>query len=73
MAKLSFTEHPETVGETYVEHLGSSWGFAATMFRAGIAALIHGIFPFLCVTTGSTIIRGLHTRMVTHRGKPAAR
>jgi hypothetical protein len=73
MAKLSFTEHPEAVGETYVEHLGSSWSFAGTMFRAGFAALIHGIFPFLCVTTGSTIVRGLHDRMVIHRTKPTAR
>ena len=73
MAKLSFTEHPQTVGETYAEHLGSSWRFAGTMFRAGIAALIHGVFPFLCVTTGSTIVRGLHARMVTHRSKQPAR
>ena len=27
----AFTQHPETVGETYFEHLGSASGYAATM------------------------------------------
>lgn len=69
MSKLSFTKHPETVGESYIEHLGTSWGFAKTMFGAAFAAFVHGLFPFLFVSTGSSIVRRLHDRMVTHRVK----
>jgi hypothetical protein len=39
------------------------------MIIGGIACLLHGIFPFLFVRTGSDQIRLLHERMVTHRRK----
>ncbi|MBN8888895.1 MAG: hypothetical protein ABS99_05320 [Acetobacteraceae bacterium SCN 69-10] len=72
MAKVSFTEHPASVGENYVEHLGSAWGFGAAMLRGSLACFIHGVFPFLCLTTGSRTIRDLHERMVTHRVRTPA-
>jgi hypothetical protein len=37
------------------------------MIGAGIACWLHGLFPFLFCTTGSSTIRELHERMVTHR------
>jgi hypothetical protein len=63
----AFTEHPETVGETYLEHLGSAWGFAATMFAGGAACLAHGLFPFAFQKSGSRRIVQLHERMVANR------
>lgn len=63
----AFTQHPETVGETYFQHLGSAWGFAATMLVGAAACLLHGLFPFAFKTAGSQRIRDLHDRMVTHR------
>ena len=62
-----FCDHPETVGETYFEHLESASHFGGRMVLAGIACLLHGIFPFLFVTTGSRTVRHLHERMITHR------
>jgi len=62
-----FTEHPASVNETYGEHFVMSWSFAFRLLGAGLACLVHGIFPFLCVTTGSSTIRELHERMVTNR------
>lgn len=70
MNKWSFTSHPDSVGETYFEHLAASWGFARRMLVAGLAALLHGIFPFLCVSTGSSIVKQLNEKMVVHRIKP---
>ena len=32
----AFTEHPESVGETYTEHLSAALGFAFTMARASV-------------------------------------
>ncbi len=69
----AFTHHPETVGETYLEHLGTAWGFASTMFLGAMACLLHGLFPFAFQTSGSRRIRELHERMVTHRTAPKAR
>lgn len=66
----AFTRHPETVGETYFEHLGSAWGFASTMAVGAMACLLHGLFPFAFQTSGSRRIRELHERMVTHRTAP---
>lgn len=63
----AFTQHPETVGESYFQHLGSAWGFAATMAVGAVACLLHGLFPFAFQASGSRRIRDLHTRMVTHR------
>jgi hypothetical protein len=70
--KTQFTDHPHAVGESYVEHMGMSFGFGRAMLLGGLACLLHGIFPFLFVKTGSDTIRGLHTRMVAHRGRSAS-
>ncbi len=66
MMKL-FTEHPATVGETYFEHMGVAFGFGGRLMLSGIACLLHGIFPFLFVKTGSEAVDELHERMLTHR------
>jgi len=63
----AFTEHPASVNETYFEHLASAWSFSFRMLFAGVACFLHGLFPFLCVTTGSSTIRQLYERMVTNR------
>jgi hypothetical protein len=67
-----FTEHPAAVGETYWQHLTHAAGFAFWMTVGGIACLLHAIFPFTCVTTGSGIIRKLHDRMVVNRTQASA-
>jgi len=66
----AFTQHPETVGESYFEHLCSAWGFAATMALGAVACALHGLFPFAFQSSGSRRIRDLHERMVTHRTAP---
>ena len=65
----AFTEHPESVGETYFQHMRTSFGFGAHMLLAGTGCILHGLFPFLCVKTGSNTIIKLHRKMVTHRDK----
>jgi hypothetical protein len=72
MLREAFCSHPETVGETYAEHLESAWSFGARRVLAGLACLMHGVFPFLFVTTGSRAVRHLHERMITHRARVRA-
>ena len=63
----AFTHHPETVGETYVEHLASASGFAATMLVGAACCFLHGLFPFAFQKSGSRRIIALHERMVANR------
>jgi hypothetical protein len=63
----AFTEHPASVGESYLQHLGQAACFGTRMVAAGIACLVHGVLPFLFVHTGSHAISELNARMVTHR------
>lgn len=67
-----FTDHPRAVGETYSEHLGMACRFGVRMIAAGSACVLHGVFPFLFVRTGSTTVRHLHDEMITHRSRASA-
>ena len=57
------TEHLSEAGETYPEHFVRAAGFGTAMLAGGLACLVHALFPFLCVTTGSRCIRRLHSRI----------
>jgi hypothetical protein len=70
MPMNAFTEHPQSVGENYWEHMAASLSFAGTMLLGAGAALVHSVFPFLMVKTGSRIVTRLHERMVAHRARP---
>lgn len=62
-----FTSHPASVGETYAEHFGVATRFGLRMIGGGVAAILHGVFPFLFTTTGSRTIEALHGEIVTKR------
>ena len=67
--KDRFTDHPETVGETYTEHFSSAMGFSLSLFKAAFCCGVHAIFPFMFEKTGSESITTLHDRMVTNRSR----
>jgi hypothetical protein len=58
-----FLDHPESVDETYFEHMRFAGTFSFWLLVAGLAAAVHAIVPALCETTASRIIQRLHTRM----------
>jgi hypothetical protein len=64
-----FTAHPESVGETYFQHMGMAFSFSLTMLLSAFAGLVHGVFPFLFVKTGSSTITRLYERMVSRRNR----
>ncbi|ABC64081.1 DUF6356 family protein [Erythrobacter litoralis] len=64
-----FTEHPGSVGETYLEHLQVAWSFGFPLVRAGIGCIVHGLLPFLCSNTGSKTILAQHARLIAARGR----
>jgi hypothetical protein len=69
-----FTAHPESVGETYAEHLVRASAFGMRMMLAGVACILHGLLPFLFVRTGSRAVSELNEQMIAKRsGAVAAR
>lgn len=59
----AFNRHPSDVGESYGEHLGQASRFGAVMIVAGLACLIHAVFPFWFEKTASLCVQRLHARM----------
>ena len=62
-----FTAHPQTVGESYGEHLVRATLFGTRMVFAGLACILHVVLPFLFVTTGSRAISELNEQMIAKR------
>ena len=58
-----FLAHPARVDETYLQHMRFALGFSFWLMTAGLAALVHAVFPALCETTASRILRRLTDRM----------
>jgi hypothetical protein len=68
-----FTAHPREVGETYLEHGVFACRYGAKMALGGIAAFLHGLFPFLFQTTGSRITKELNATLEQSRARAAER
>jgi hypothetical protein len=60
-----FTEHPESVGETYGEHFRVASGFAGSLAIAALAAVVHAVIPSRCEKTASKRIMAMHHKMTT--------
>ena len=70
MLRKLFIEHPESVDESYGEHMLFALSFAGLLFLAGFAALVHALVPGLCKKTASQLIRKMYAR-IEYRGVPS--
>jgi hypothetical protein len=68
MFKRLFVDHPESVGESYFEHMGVAFSFGFAMLGGALACIIHGFIPGIFKSTGSKTIQALHQRLVLKRG-----
>ena len=58
-----FTDHPDSVEETYLEHARFAGAFSFWLLLAGAAAAVHAVLPFLFEKTASRIVTRLHGRI----------
>lgn len=72
MLKKLFFEHPQSVGESYFEHMLVAFSFGFKMLGAGLACMVHGLVPGLFKSTGSKAITGLHDKLVANRCRHTA-
>jgi hypothetical protein len=54
-----FLEHPQEVGESYLEHAHASSGYGWRLLRASACAYIHALVPGLHKTTASDRVRAM--------------
>ena len=67
MFEKLFLSHPRTVNETYFEHQRAAFHYGSTLLVAGLACLVHGLIPGLCVTSGSRRVIALNHEMGARR------
>lgn len=60
--KSRFTAHPESVGESYFQHMRFAASVAASLAMAAAAAACHAVLPFLFEKTASRIVARLYDR-----------
>ena len=65
--KNIFTEHPKQVGETYFQHLIKAFSFSFKLLWMSVQAMIHALFPFLCVSTVSVKIKGMNDSLQSRK------
>jgi hypothetical protein len=58
-----FTQHPSSIGESYVQHLRQATRFGLLLVSAGMACLVHALLPFLFVDAASRTVRTLYEQM----------
>ncbi len=62
-----FTEHPASVGESYLEHFRFAARCSGHLAVAAGAAAVHAVVPSLCATTASERICALHSEVTSGR------
>jgi len=67
-----FQDHPKSVGENYFQHLCHASGFGLRMVIAGLACLLHAVFPFVFVHTGSGKIADLNRVLEARNAQASA-
>ena len=66
--KSLFLTHPQSVDETYFEHMAFAGRFSAALFLAAGAALVHAVMPFAFEKTASRMVAQLYER-TRNRGR----
>ena len=67
MFNAIFIAHPQTVGESYLEHQRSAWGFAMALLAASLMCFAHGLIPALFESAGSRRVAALHDARMAKR------
>ena len=58
-----FTKHPNSIGESYLQHLRTALGFVCIFMMLTFTSIIHALFPFTFISTGSDMIEKLFYKM----------
>jgi hypothetical protein len=68
--KTAFLAHPESVNESYFQHMGVALRYAGTFAFCAFCALVHAFLPFLFEKTASTIVKKMVANMNARMDAP---
>jgi hypothetical protein len=68
----TFLAHPEAVGESYFEHMAFAFRFSGRLFKAALAAFVHGVVPAACETTASATVLAMNEEIRARRALMAS-
>jgi hypothetical protein len=68
--RTAFMAHPESVNESYFEHMGVALRYAGTFAFCAFCAFVHAFFPFLFEKTASTIVKKMVANMNARMNAP---
>ena len=64
-----FLEHPRSVDEGYLEHMGMAFSYSWRLIASGLACSIHAIVPVLFTKTASSRVAELYDCMCLNRNR----
>ena len=64
-----FTKHPNENGMTYKKHWWRAMKLSIKMAFGSVCLFIHSIFPFVCETTGTNVVKELYKYLENHKFK----
>jgi hypothetical protein len=64
-----FTNHPNSVGESYIQHFYTALKYSVLFVMLAVTALIHALLPFLFIDTASKKICKLAKEMEERNAK----
>jgi len=64
-----FTEHPNHISETYLQHMKKALTFSFKLLGMSCQALLHAFFPFLFVSTVSEKIKSMNDVLQNRKDK----
>ena len=67
--KNIFTEHPNQVGESYLQHMLKAFSFSLKLLLMSLQALIHALISSLCVTVVSDKIKIMNEALQRRKNK----
>ena len=73
MLSRVFLDHPNSVEETYLEHLAFALRFALRLFAAAGAALVHALVPCCFEKTASRLVAELYRQTHKRGAEPVHR
>lgn len=63
-----FTRHPASLNESYLEHMRAALFISVSMLSAGLACLIHSVFPFLFADYANRTVTKLNKFYQSRKG-----
>ena len=67
--KNIFKDHPNSVGETYIQHFFKAFSFGVKLFLLSLKVFVHAIFPWCFEHTASDQVSRLND-ILQSRKKP---